>query len=38
MNYGAEEERERPLYLYGLEPFEEFFDKISDVWGDVLIG
>lgn len=36
--YGAEAERERPLALYGPEPFERFFGKISDVWGEWMLG
>jgi ribonuclease BN (tRNA processing enzyme) len=38
MKYGAETERERPLTLYGPEPFESFFGKISEVWGEWMLG
>ncbi len=37
LNYGTEQERERPLTLYGLygtEPFRWFFGKIADTWGE----
>jgi ribonuclease BN (tRNA processing enzyme) len=33
IQHGAEEEREKPLALYGPEPFERFFGSIADVWG-----
>lgn len=38
MKYGAEVDRERPLTLYGPEPFEGFFGKITDVWGEWMLG
>lgn len=38
IKYGAEEERERPLTLYGPEPFEDFFGRIMDVWGEWMLG
>ena len=38
MKYGTEEERERPLTLYGPEPFEDFFGRITDVWGEWMLG
>ena len=38
IKYGTYEQRERPLALYGPEPFEEFFGKISGVWGEWMIG
>lgn len=38
IKYGAEEERERPLTLYGPEPFEDFFGGITDVWGEWMLG
>jgi ribonuclease BN (tRNA processing enzyme) len=38
IKYGAEEERERPLTLYGTEPFEDFFGGITDVWGEWMLG
>ncbi|MBA3423646.1 MAG: MBL fold metallo-hydrolase [Rubrobacteraceae bacterium] len=31
--YGAEEEREKPLYISGPKPFREFWDSIQAVWG-----
>jgi ribonuclease BN (tRNA processing enzyme) len=36
--YGAEEERKKPLTLYGPEPFERFFRKVADVWGEWMLG
>jgi ribonuclease BN (tRNA processing enzyme) len=38
IKYGAEEEREKPLTLYGPEPFEDFFGGITDVWGEWMLG
>ncbi len=38
IKYGAEEEREKPLALYGPEPFERFFGSITDVWGEWMLG
>ena len=38
IKYGAEEKREKPLALYGPEPFERFFDSIADVWGEWMLG
>jgi hypothetical protein len=38
IKYGTEEERERPLTLYGPEPFEDFFSGITDVWGEWMLG
>jgi ribonuclease BN (tRNA processing enzyme) len=38
ITYGAEQERERPLALYGPEPFESFFASITDVWGKWMLG
>ena len=37
IKYGAEQVRERPLYLYGPEPFESFFEGITSVWGDWML-
>jgi ribonuclease BN (tRNA processing enzyme) len=37
-NYGSEEARERPLLLYGPEPFEEFFGKVTSAWGEWMLG
>jgi ribonuclease BN (tRNA processing enzyme) len=36
--YGAEQERDRPLTLYGPEPFESFFASITDIWGEWMLG
>jgi ribonuclease BN (tRNA processing enzyme) len=38
LKYGSGEERERPLKLYGPEPFEEFFGRIANVWGEWMLG
>lgn len=38
IKYGAEQERERLLTLYGPEPFESFFGSITNVWGDWMLG
>jgi ribonuclease BN (tRNA processing enzyme) len=38
IKHGAEEKREKPLALYGPEPFERFFDSIADVWGEWMLG
>ncbi len=38
IKYGAEQEREKPLALYGPEPFESFFGGITGVWGDWMLG
>ena len=38
IKYGTEEERERPLTLYGPEPFADFFGRITDVWGEWMLG
>jgi ribonuclease BN (tRNA processing enzyme) len=38
IKYGTEEERERPLTLYGPEPFEDFFGSVADVWGEWMLG
>lgn len=38
MNYGAEEPRGRPLHVAGPEPFEEFWSKILNVWGEWMEG
>jgi ribonuclease BN (tRNA processing enzyme) len=38
IKYGGEEERERPLTLYGPEPFESFFGSIADAWGEWMLG
>jgi ribonuclease BN (tRNA processing enzyme) len=38
LKYGAEEEREKPLSLYGPEPFERFFGSITDAWGEWMLG
>ena len=36
--YGADAQRERPLALYGPEPFEAFFGGITGVWGEWMLG
>ena len=36
--YGAEQQREKPLHLYGPEPFRAFFDGITAVWGEWMLG
>lgn len=38
INYGAYEPRSRPLYVTGPEPFEEFWHKILNVWGEWMEG
>ncbi len=38
IKYGAEQVRERPLSLYGPEPFEAFFGSITSAWGDWMLG
>ena len=38
IKYGTEDKRERPLTLYGPEPFEDFFGGITDVWGEWMLG
>lgn len=37
MNYGAEEPRERPLRLYGPEPFRQFWAALLAVWGEWMV-
>jgi len=36
--YGAHEERTRPLYLTGPEPFRSFWSSVTDVWGEFMVG
>ena len=38
INYGAEEERSRPLYLTGPEPFRAFWGSVTRVWGEFMLG
>ncbi len=38
INYGADEERNRPLYLTGPEPFQDFWSSLTEVWGDWMLG
>lgn len=38
IKYGAQEERTRPLYLAGPEPFRRFWDAVMDVWGEFMLG
>jgi ribonuclease BN (tRNA processing enzyme) len=38
MKYGAQEQRTRPLHLAGPEPFRRFWDAVTDVWGEFMVG
>lgn len=38
IKYGTDEQRTKPLSLLGPEPFEEFFGKITDIWGEWMLG
>jgi ribonuclease BN (tRNA processing enzyme) len=38
IKYGAEEGRTRPLYLTGPEPFQDFWDSVTNVWGEWMLG
>jgi ribonuclease BN (tRNA processing enzyme) len=38
IKYGADEARNRPLYLTGPEPFERFWGSITEVWGEFMLG
>jgi ribonuclease BN (tRNA processing enzyme) len=38
INYGAEEERSRPLYLTGPEPLRAFWGSVTRVWGEFMLG
>ncbi len=38
IKYGAEEERTRPLYLTGPEPFRDFWASLMEVWGKWMVG
>jgi ribonuclease BN (tRNA processing enzyme) len=38
IKYGAEEERTLPLYLTGPEPFAEFWEALTGVWGEFMLG
>ncbi len=38
IKYGAQEERTRPLYLTGPEPFRDFWDSAANVWGEFMLG
>ena len=38
INYGAEEERTRPLYLAGPEPFRSLWVSLRDAWGEFMVG
>jgi ribonuclease BN (tRNA processing enzyme) len=38
IKYGADEERTRPLYLTGPEPFQSFWDSVTNVWGEFMLG
>ena len=38
IKYGAEEERARPLHLTGPEPFQGFWNAVTNVWGEFMLG
>jgi ribonuclease BN (tRNA processing enzyme) len=38
IKYGAQEERARPLYVSGPEPFLHFWSSLMEVWGDWMAG
>ncbi len=38
MKYGAQEQRTRPLRLAGPEPFRRFWDAVTKVWGEFMVG
>lgn len=38
MNYGSDEKRTRPLAISGPEPFRSFWDSITEVWGEWMLG
>ncbi|MGH3144167.1 MAG: MBL fold metallo-hydrolase [Rubrobacter sp.] len=38
INYGAGEERTRPLHVSGPEPFVRFWGSVMDVWGEWMAG
>ena len=38
IKYGAEEERSRPLYLTGPQPFRAFWGSVTSVWGEFMLG
>ena len=38
INYGAEEERTRPLYLTGPEPFQNLWASLTHAWGEFMSG
>ena len=38
INYGAEDERTRPLYLAGPEPFRNLWASLTDAWGEFIVG
>jgi ribonuclease BN (tRNA processing enzyme) len=38
INYGADEERSRPLYLTGPQPFRDFWSSLTGVWGEWMVG
>ena len=38
IKYGAQEERTRPLRLTGPEPFRRFWEKVTNVWGEFMLG
>jgi ribonuclease BN (tRNA processing enzyme) len=38
IKYGAEVERTRPLFLTGPEPFRGFWNSLTNVWGEFMVG
>ncbi len=38
MKYGTEDPRTKPLSIHGPEPFEAFWDAITNVWGEWMVG
>ena len=38
MNYGSDEKRTRPLAISGPDPFQSFWDSITEVWGEWMLG
>ncbi len=37
MKYGTQEQRTRPLHLAGPEPFQRFWNAVTDVWGEFML-
>jgi ribonuclease BN (tRNA processing enzyme) len=38
IKYGAQQERTGPLYLTGPEPFQDFWDSVTNTWGEWMVG